>query len=261
MVFSNNREPEPEVMASAEEVAAYDRLSLKYLNVLHNGFIETVINCSPETGRFLEVGCGTGRISLGVAKRSRNIRITAVDSSRAMLAVARSIARSQDLTGRVAFRFMDARTLTWEDHCFDAVFCHNMLHHLEDPLPVLREMKRVVKPGGAFLVRDLVRRSRPLAWAHTWGFGLLYSRMMKAEYFASMRAAFTEDEFREIRNSLSLPGLRYTRQFITHHSLEKVSDHPRQNRVVIAAGFPAALLKPCYVSRPGTREGPKGRRG
>ena len=53
---------EPEVMLSLEEVRAYDGLVRKYLKILHYGFLETIINFSPEEGIFLDIGTGTGHL-------------------------------------------------------------------------------------------------------------------------------------------------------------------------------------------------------
>ena len=75
MLLRSKRIMEPESMETLEEVYAYDRLTLKYLTILHNGFIETVVNLSPATGKFLEVGTGTGRIAIGVAKYNPEIQI------------------------------------------------------------------------------------------------------------------------------------------------------------------------------------------
>ena len=252
MIFDNTRRLEPEVMASPEDVAAYDRLTVKYLRILHYGFVETIINSAPESGRFLEIGCGTGRISLGLARFTRDIHITAVDRSDTMLSVARGIAARNNMARRIMFRHADSRALPYGDHSFDAVFSHNMLHHLEDPMPVLREMKRVLKPSGAFLVRDLIRQSPVRAWTHTWGFGLTYSRLMKNEYYSSMRAAYSKEEFMEMIDRLGLSGCRYRRQFITHHGMERSAANSRRDRVVIPSSRFVSWLKRRYSSRPDT---------
>ena len=77
-----------EVMSSQEEAMAYDLVVSKYTDIVHAGFAETVINLSPSDGKFLEVGTGSGRDAILVAKNTLNIRVTAVDLSDAMLELA-----------------------------------------------------------------------------------------------------------------------------------------------------------------------------
>jgi ubiquinone/menaquinone biosynthesis C-methylase UbiE len=249
MPFKSQRIMEPEVMETLEEVYAYDRLSLKYLSILHNGFIETVINASPEKGRFLEVGCGTGRVTIGVAKYTEQIRIVGIDLSDSMLAVAKDNATTEGVNHRVQFRYADGKELPFEDNAFDAVFSHNMLHHLHDPIPVILEMARVVKEDGAFLIRDLVRKSRFMARLHANFFGLTYTALMKKEYFDSMIAAFSKQEFESFIALSGIEGLTYTQQFITHHGIEKPSIRKRETPVSIPDSFTKSILKNLYVSR------------
>ena len=248
MLFKSERILEPEAMVSVEEVEAYDRLSLKYLTILHNGFIETVINSSPSNGKFLEVGCGTGRIATGVASHTDDIDVKGVDISENMLEVARKIAEEEQVGHKVSFEIADAKKLPFDDKTFDSVFCHNMLHHIPDPLPVLKEMSRVVKDDGAFLVRDLVRKPFLKAGMHVWGFGLTYNRLMKKEYMDSILASFSAKEFKKFVADIDLEGLIMTNQFITHHGLERVSDRKRDAVVSIPASFVKNALKQFYLS-------------
>ena len=52
---------------------------------------------------------------------------------------------------------MDAKGLNFADGEFDTVFSNTILHHIPDPRPFLREARRVLRPGGTLLVRDLFR--------------------------------------------------------------------------------------------------------
>ncbi len=248
MLFKSERILEPEAIVSVEEVEAYDKLSLKYLTILHNGFIETVINSSPPSGKFLEVGCGTGRIAAGVAAHTKNIEVKGVDISETMLAVAKNIAEEARVGHKVSFEIADAKKLPFDDNTFDSVFCHNMLHHIPDPLPVLKEMSRVVKEDGAFLVRDLVRKPYLKAGMHVWFFGLTYNRLMKKEYMDSILASFSAKEFKDFWKEIDLRGLKLTNQFITHHGIEKTSERKRDAVVSIQASAINTILKQFYVS-------------
>jgi len=55
----------------------------------------------------------------------------------------------------IHFQVMDALHLTFEPDSFDLVCIANSLHHFDDPLPVLQEMDRVLRPGGYFLINEM----------------------------------------------------------------------------------------------------------
>lgn len=239
---------EPESMETLDEVLAYDKLTMKYLAILHNGFIETVINSSPEEGNFLEVGCGTGRISIGIAKYTNNIELNGIDLSENMLNVARENARDEKVDQKVNFQIGDAKNIPFEDNMFDAVFCHNMLHHLPDPISVVLEMKRVIKDDGAILIRDLKRIRSILIPLHIHILGLPYNQLMKKEYRDSIKAALSVDEWEELFILANIPDAGLTKQFITHQGIERVSKKRRADYCGVPTPLFLQLAKRLYVS-------------
>ncbi len=241
---------EPEVMMSEEEILAYDKLVLKYMGILHAGFIETVANMSPEQGRFLDVGTGTGRIAIGVAKNCPRAEVVGIDLSPEMLKVARANAEKEGVSGRVTFLMGDAKKILFDDASFDAVFCHNMLHHIPKPIEMAREMKRVMKPDAAFLIRDLKRIGFPWILFHVHGLGLTYTKLMKKEYYDSIRAALSVPEWELLFRELGVPGARFTKQGITHVSIEKPSPRRRRGYHRVPTPLHLRLFTNMYVSRP-----------
>ena len=95
----------------------------------------------------LDCGCGPGSISVGLAAAVAPGSVTGIDLEESQLAMARETASGLGLAN-VTFENADARNLPYEDAQFDAVFSHAMLEHLPDPVLVLAEMRRVLKPGG-----------------------------------------------------------------------------------------------------------------
>jgi len=90
----------------------------------------------------LEIGCGSGALTQGVADRVR--QVYAVDLSEALLAIARQ-------TGMTAqFVRADATRLPFPDRTFDAVLGDGVLHHLALE-PALQEIRRVLVPEGGIL--------------------------------------------------------------------------------------------------------------
>ena len=111
--------------------------------------------------RVLDVGTGSGIVALDAAKRVGEAgRVTGVDLSEGMLALARAKAGRAALTRRVEFRRMDAERLEVEDASFDAVVSLFALRHFPNPDAALAQMHRVLHPGGRLVVA--VGRGAPL---------------------------------------------------------------------------------------------------
>ena len=104
--------------------------------------------------RILDVGTGSGQfVSLLLEFGVPHGEIVGIDVSERAVAAARK--RFEGTPG-IAFETMDGSRLAYPDGSFDVVCLSNSLHHLEDPAPVLKEMVRVAKPGGAVLIVEMV---------------------------------------------------------------------------------------------------------
>ena len=101
----------------------------------------------------LDCGCGSGSITLGLAKIVAPAQVVAIDIAQVEIDRARERA-SQQGASNVCFEIGDIFRLAYPDNTFDAVFCHNVLEHQNEPMAALLEMKRVLKPGGVIGVRD-----------------------------------------------------------------------------------------------------------
>ncbi|WP_432520963.1 methyltransferase domain-containing protein [Kineococcus sp. SYSU DK006] len=100
----------------------------------------------------LDVGCGVGTITADLAARVAPGRVVGVDVSEEVLATARASAAERGV--HVDLRTADATALPFPDGGFDVVHTHQVLQHVADPVAVLREMRRVARPGGLVAVRE-----------------------------------------------------------------------------------------------------------
>ena len=223
------RIPEKESMDGIDEVWAYDALVKKYLGVLHEGFVQTLLNIAPASGVALEIGTGTGHIAILFAKYAPRFNVVALDLSDDMLKVAINNARAEGLFN-VFFLRGDAQKLPFEPESFDLVFSHNMLHHISHPERFLEEVKRVLKSDGALAIRDLKRLSPFERWLHVHVFGFTYDQVMKRQYDDSIKAAYTVEEWRRFQDILRLKGTRLCRNFLTHVSLLRASTAERPRK-------------------------------
>ncbi len=109
--------------------------------------------------RLLDAGCGPGSITIGLAEAIPPLHgeqageATGIDASPGAIDAARALAAERG-AANVRFEVADVHALPFADATFDAAFCHALLQHLADPPAALREMRRVLKPGGVIGVAD-----------------------------------------------------------------------------------------------------------
>ncbi len=103
----------------------------------------------------LEVGCGTGVVVRDVAAIvGRRGRVVGVDPSLTILAAARKLRRQDVRGGRITLRLGDGAILPFAAGRFDAALAITVILHVADPLRVVREMARVIRPGGRVGLQD-----------------------------------------------------------------------------------------------------------
>ena len=103
----------------------------------------------PEPCRILELGCGDGTLWKRNADRiPANWRVTLTDLSEGMLNDAREQLKHRVPMDRFRFAPADARSIPFPDASFDAVMANHMLYHVSERHQALREIRRVLRPGG-----------------------------------------------------------------------------------------------------------------
>jgi ubiquinone/menaquinone biosynthesis C-methylase UbiE len=107
----------------------------------------------------LDCGCGAGTITIGLAQAVTPGEVVGVDHEPAQFEQARALAAEHGVDN-VRFETADLFTLPFADDGFDAAFAHAVLMHVGDRKAALREMRRVVRPGGVVAVKDLRTEDR-----------------------------------------------------------------------------------------------------
>lgn len=108
--------------------------------------------------KLLEVGVGTG---LSLPLLPRNVEITGIDLSEKMLAIAKKRAADLNLKN-VKLLKMDATKLDFPDQSFDRILAAYFISTVPDPVSVVKEMKRVCKPGGYIVFLNHFQSEHPV---------------------------------------------------------------------------------------------------
>jgi SAM-dependent methyltransferase len=131
----------------------------------------------------LDVGCGTGVFLPGLAASvGQGGRVVGLDHSAAFLEEARKRMAEASLSDRVELVEGDAHRLPFPDATFDAAHCERVLMHLDDPALAIREMQRVVRPGGRVLTAEVYPAGARMAHPDPEA-----ERLISAELVSGMR--------------------------------------------------------------------------
>jgi len=169
-------------------------------------FVDRVIELAwnLRVARCIDLGTGPGDIPVRLARQRPQWHIDAVDAAEAMIDIARdAVARAG--VRNVRLHLADAKQ-TRLAAGYDVIFSNSLLHHLPDPLPIWKEIRRLARPGSVVLVRDLVRPATyDLAEEIVQRYAGGESETLRGEFYRSLLSAFTPGE---IRQQLEEVGLR-----------------------------------------------------
>lgn len=138
-------------------------------SVLQHPWYVTVARLLPDlSGKsVLEIGCGRGDFAIWLAGKYENSTVTGVDFSESAIATARE--RAASAKSGAQFKVEDAEALSFGDASFDYVVSCECMEHVPQPENMAREMHRVLKPGGQFiLTTENYFNGMILLWMKTW---------------------------------------------------------------------------------------------
>ncbi|RVX38742.1 methyltransferase family protein [Nonomuraea polychroma] len=117
--------------------------------------------------KVLDLGCGTGGPGVRLA-RATGAEVVGVSISTEDVAQASALAQAEGMAEQARFQFGDALALPFEDGSFDAVFAIETLVHVPDRVLVLKEIARVLRPGGRMAVTDYIKRGPDVDDEDAW---------------------------------------------------------------------------------------------
>ena len=174
----------------------YDFFENTFNHAVYDGTGLAVAQLLGPGDEVLECACGTGAISTFLVPICK--RLVATDFSEGMLKQARKkLAKYRNVTVERA----DITCLHYEDASFDIVVAGNVIHLLPDPGAVMRELERVVRPGGIIVVPTYVKR-RPRKQ------GIIPKILAKLG--ADFKEQFDVDSYRAFFEKLGYRNVTYT---------------------------------------------------
>ncbi len=210
---SRERIPSQEGIADAQISRAFDQISRMPQMQWVRRFVSTRAAALQASGEAVDLGCGPGYLVIEMARRSPGLHLTGIDLSQEMLTAAGINAWEAGVGERVAFELGDAQKIPCPDGSLDLVVSTLSLHHWSDPVAVLNEIARVLKPGGAYLVfdlrRDLAMPFYLLLWAATQFIAPAALGRIN-EPMGSRNAAYTPLELGRLASDSTLHGWEVT---------------------------------------------------
>ena len=162
---------------------AYDRGVQSAFRELFETLAADFLGELRQARRLLDVGCGPGQFTVRAAEALPDAQVWGIDLAPTMIELARRHASVSPAAARLHFEVADVAHLPFPDAHFDAVLSSGSIKHWSDPLAGLREIHRVLAPGGRAFVIEMNRLAPPAAVAaqrvrlRHWFFRLIYPRV------------------------------------------------------------------------------------
>jgi ubiquinone/menaquinone biosynthesis C-methylase UbiE len=210
---------EPEVMDTWLEATAYDEMDFQAVNT---AFATDAIELDPHAVKILDAGTGTARIPILMCQQRSQYLFTAVDLAQSMLIIGQRNVESAQLTQRIRLDRVDTKRMPYPDLEYDMVISNSLVHHLPEPLSFFQEVKRLVKHGGAILIRDLIRPESDREIDNLVSqLGGEYDPRQQELFRDSLKAALTLTEVQSLLDRVNIPGINLERSSNLHWTIKR----------------------------------------
>jgi len=162
----------------------------------------------PAQSCVLDIGCGTGLLTVRIAEQHPQADVVGIDASKPMI----DVATRKRAMANCHFKQALGEELPFPDNHFELVTSALFFHHVDRELKqrTLQEIRRVLKPGGTLLIADMDRPYTALGWAMSW---TAWKLLRQPEIKENMDGV--------LREEIDHAG------FINHHELGKFSGYIR----------------------------------
>ena len=212
-------------LETPEQIDSFiDSRSLEYPTKIEDEFVQRALGLGVDGGMILDAGTRVGLVPLKMLWQNQNFYAIGMDRSGAMIERARATAEAWGLDERAFFQLGDARQMRLKTAYFDLVISDSTLHVFDDPLSVLKEINRVLKPKGGLLIRDLQRPSRFQMQRKIEEYSVLCGARMRPHFETALRAAFTRDEIEGLVRASGLERVQFGESGEHHFVIERTGE-------------------------------------
>jgi ubiquinone/menaquinone biosynthesis C-methylase UbiE len=210
---------EPEVMDTWQEATAYDAMDFTAVNT---AFATDAIALDPDAVKVVDLGTGTARIPILMCQQRPQYLFTAIDLAQSMLIIGHRNVEEAKLTQRIRLERVDSKRMPYPDLEFDMVISNSLVHHLPEPLSFFQEIKRLIKPDGAILIRDLIRPENDrIVNELVAQFSQDYDDRQQQLFHDSLKAALTLTEVQELLDRAGLAQVKLARSSELHWTITR----------------------------------------
>ena len=203
-----DRVPEPELMNDPEQVLAYANADFE---AAHQSVIENfsqIFPNDPSLQNVLDLGCGSGDVTVRFAHRYPNWKIDAVDGAEEMLKQAEILIKEESLSERITLHHQQLQNYTFGNESYDAIISNSLLHHLHEPQHLWSIIKQFATHTTAIYVCDLFRPDTSQQASELVDqYANKEPEILRKDFYNSLLAAFTSDEVRAQINNAGLDRL------------------------------------------------------
>ncbi len=160
---------------------------------------------APPASRILDVGCGTGLLTAAIAKHYPKASVIGIDASKSMI----KVADRKRLSHNCSYRTALAEKLPFAPETFDVVTSALFFHHVHLKLKeiCLKEICRVLKPGGRVIIADMDTPYTKLGWALSIGAWLIFRQPeIKENIDGKLGPLITECGFNKLEKPARFSG-------------------------------------------------------
>lgn len=137
-------------------VRLYARIAGKAIASYYQKVAQEIV-AAQKHGRILDIGTGPGLLPIEIVKMAPEVTIDGIDLAKGMIQLAQANAEKAGVADRITFQVGDGNKLSFEDESFDMVISTGSFHAWKNPVRVIDECYRVLKPGSEAWIYDPAR--------------------------------------------------------------------------------------------------------
>lgn len=153
----------------------YDRLNHVLSLNIDKRWRRKAVKLLDACGSLLDVAIGTADLTIEILRQGKAEQVTGIDLSRQMMAIGKQKVAKIGYSSRVTFDYGSAQEMPYADASFECVTCAYGVRNFSDMNLGLREMYRVLRPGGQLLILEFSYPTNPLI---RWGYDLYFSHIL-----------------------------------------------------------------------------------